>query len=224
MKNTFACLGLLVALTAPASAQGARMIRRGEVFRWATNSGQNGMMKIVAVDGPLFEMEQTNDKNRSAGAVRLYGAVIENGRKVVLLNVGQWREVWDGNFFNDEITGNLLTGSASFTFRISPAAMERPREEGTNPFITGKTLRWETGAVGGQNGTFYVTHTKGPFFYLEQKNNRNAAAGIIRLEGEVKDGQIYIYNRKWNETWIGVYRHGSVMGKVNNQTEFRIFE
>ena len=224
MKSTLTSLGLLLALAAPVSAQGARMIRRGEVFRWATNTGQNGMMKIVAVDGPLFEIEQTNEKNRSAGAVRLYGAVVDNGRKVVLLNVGQWREVWDGNFFNDEITGNLLTGSASFTFRITPAAMDHHREEDTAPFITGRTLRWETGAVGGQNGTFYVTHTKGPLFFLEQKNNRNLAAGITRLEGEVKDGRIYIYNRKWNETWIGTFRHGSVTGRVNNQTEFRIFE
>lgn len=224
MTSTLASLGLLFTLAAPVSAQGARMIRRGEVFRWATNTGQNGMMKIVAVDGPLFEVEQTNEKNRSAGAVRLYGAVVDNGRKVVLLNVGQWREVWDGDFFHDEITGNLLTGSASFTFRITPAAKDHHREEGTAPFIAGRTLRWETGAVGGQNGTFYVTHTKGPFFYLEQKNNKNTAAGVTRLEGEVKDGRIYIYNRKWNETWIGTFRHGSVAGRVNNQTEFRIFE
>jgi len=224
MKSTLASLGLLFTLAAPVSAQGARMIKRGEVFRWATNTGQNGMMKIIAVDGPLFEIEQTNEKNRSAGAVRLYGAVVDNGRKVVLLNVGQWREVWDGNFFNDEITGNLLTGSASFTFKITPAAMDLHQEEGTAPFITGKTLRWETGAVGGQNGTFYVTHAKGPIFHLEQKNNRNVAAGVTRLEGEVKDGRIYIYNRKWNETWIGTLRRGSVVGRVNNQTEFRIFE
>ncbi len=224
MKSTLASLGLLFTLATPVSAQGARMIKRGEVFRWATNTGQNGMMKIITVDGPLFEIEQSNEKNRSAGAVRLYGAVVDNGRKVVLLNVGQWREVWDGNFFNDEITGNLLTGSASFTFKITPAAMDHHQEEGTAPFITGKTLRWETGAVGGQNGTFYVTHTKGPIFHLEQKNNRNVAAGVTSLEGEVKDGQIYIYNRKWNETWIGILRRGSVVGRVNNQTEFRIFE
>lgn len=224
MKSTLASLGLLFTLATPISAQAARMIKRGEVFRWATNTGQNGMMKIIAVDGPLFEIEQTNEKNRSAGAVRLYGAVVDNGRKVVLLNVGQWREVWDGNFFNDEITGNLLTGSASFTFKITPAAMDHHQEVSTAPFITGKTLRWETGEVGGQNGTFYVTHTKGPIFHLEQKNNRNVAAGVTRLEGEVKDGRIYIYNRKWNETWIGILRRGSVVGRVNNQTEFRIFE
>jgi len=46
----------------------------------------------------------------------------------------------------------------------------------------------------------------------------------VRMEGEVKDGRIYIYNRKWDETWIGTFRHGSVIGKVNNRTEFRIFE
>lgn len=224
MKRAFVSLILLFAVAAAASAQGARMIQRGELFRWSTSSGTRGMMKVVAVDGPLFEMEQTNEMNRSAGGVRLYGAVVDNGRKVVLLNVGQWREVWDGNFRGDEITGDLLAGSARSTFRISPAAMEHHREEGSAPFFTGRTLRWETGTVGGDNGTFYVTHTKGNFFFLEQKNNKNIAAGIVRMEGEVKDGRIYIYNRKWNETWIGMFRRGSVIGKVNNRTEFRIFE
>ncbi|WP_148300318.1 hypothetical protein [Holophaga foetida] len=169
-------------------------------------------------------MEQTNEMNRSAGAVRLYGAVINNGRRVVLLNVGQWKEVWDGALRDDEITGDLTTASASFTFKIAPAAMDRQGREETAPFITGRTFRWETGAAGGQNGTLYVTHTKGNSFYLEQKNDRNQAAGIIKLEGEVKGDQIYIYNRKWRETWIGVSRRGRVTGKINNQTEFRIFE
>ena len=102
--------------------------------------------------------------------------------------------------------------------------MDHHREEGTAPFTTGKTLRWETNALGGQNGTLYVTQTKGSFFYLEQKNNRNTASGVTRLEGEVKDGQVFIYNRKWKETWIGIFKHGSVTGKINNATEFRIFE
>ncbi len=224
MQKVLASLVLSLAAVGAGSAQGARMIKRGEAFRWVTNTGQNGLMKIIAVDGPLFEMEQTNEMNRSAGAVRLYGAVVDNGKKVVLLNVGQWKEVWDGNLLEDEITGNLMTGSASFTFRISPAAREHHRDDGTAPFLPGRTLRWETGAVGGQSGTLYVTHTRGTFFYLEQKNSKNVAAGIIRLEGEVKDGRVYIYNRKWNETWIGIPRRGSVVGKVNNQTEFRIFE
>lgn len=224
MKRAFASLLLSSAMVATGAAQGPRMIKRGETFRWVTNTGQNGMMKIVAVDGPLFEVEQTNEMNRSAGAVRLYGAVVDNGRKIVLLNVGQWKEVWDGNLQNDEITGDLLTGSTSFTFKISPVAMDHRREEGTAPFLPGRTLRWETGAVGGQSGTLYVTHTRGTFFYLEQKNSKNTAAGVIRLEGEVKGRQIYIYNRKWNETWVGMLRHGSVVGKVNNGTEFRIFE
>jgi len=219
MKRALSCLVLFFALAAAISAQGARIIQRGGLFRWATNTGQNGMMKVVSVDGPLFEMDQTNEKNRSAGAVRLYGAVVDNGRKIVLLSVGQWKEVWDGNLLGNEITGNLLTGSASFTFKITPAAMD----EGTAPFLTGKTLRWESGA-GGQSGVFHVTRTNGNHFYLDQRNSKNAAAGIVSMEGEVKEGRIYIYNRKWNETWIGTARNGSVTGKINNQVDFRIFE
>ncbi|MBP1625836.1 MAG: hypothetical protein H6Q00_311 [Holophagaceae bacterium] len=224
MKQSLLSLGLVVGLAAPLAAQGAHLIKRGEVFRWSVKGGQSGMMKIVSVDGPLFEVEQTNEMNRAAGVVRLYGAVVNNGRKVVLLNVGQWKEVWEGNLLDDEIAGDLRTGSANLTFRMAPAGRERPREADTAPFLTGRTLRWETGAAGGQNGTLYVTHTRGASFFLEQKNDRNTAAGIVRLEGEVKDGQIFIYNRKWHETWVGVYRHGRVIGKINNQSEFRIFE
>jgi hypothetical protein len=221
MKRALASLGLLFTLVAPASAQGPRMIRRGEVLRWSASSGHGGLMKIVAVDGPLFEVEQINEKNRAAGAVRLYGALVDGGRRVVLLNVGQWREVWDGTLYSDEIRGNLLTGSSSLSFRIT-AAPEPPREEGPALFIPGRTLRWESGS--GQNGTFTVTHAKGPFFHLEQRNFKNPAAGITRLEGEVKDGRVYLYNRKWNETWVGTFRRGSVVGRINDRTEFRIFE
>lgn len=222
MKRALASLGLLFALVAPVSAQGPRMIRRGEVLRWSASSGHGGLMKIVAVDGPLFEVEQTNERNRAAGAVRLYGAVVDGGRRVVLLNVGQWREVWDGSLFPDEIRGNLMTGASSLTFRITPAAPEAAREEGTAPFLPGRTLRWETGS--GQHGTFFVTHAKGPFFTLEQKNVKNPAAGITRLEGEVKDGRVTLFNRAWKETWAGTFRHGAVVGRINDRTEFRIFE
>ena len=221
MKKILGSLILVIALIASASAQGIPMIRRGEVWRWTIEGGQNGLMKVTAVDGALFELEQTNEHNQAAGAVRMFGAVVDNGRKVILLNVGQWKEVWEGELLHDKIVGTLSAGSAHFSFQIFPAAH---REEGPAPFITGRTLRWETNALGGQGGTLLVTRTEGSRFYLEQTNRKNPGAGLVRLEGEIKEGRIYIYNRKWNETWIGVFERGAVVGKVNGQAEFRIFE
>jgi hypothetical protein len=94
----------------------------------------------------------------------------------------------------------------------------------TAPFISGRTLRWETDALGGQNGTIYVTSTNGTSFYLDQKNHKNAAAGITKLEGKIKDGKIFINNSKWGETWVGTLSNGTVTGKINNRYSFRISE
>ncbi|NVN92335.1 MAG: hypothetical protein HXX11_17280 [Desulfuromonadales bacterium] len=92
------------------------------------------------------------------------------------------------------------------------------------PFISGKTLRWESDAQGGQNGTIYVTSSNGSSFFLEQKNFKNRAAGIIKLEGTIKDGKVSVYNSKWNETWIGTVHNGIVHGNINNKYNFRISE
>ncbi len=221
MNKILGSLFLVFALIASASAQGIPMIRRGEVLRWSIDGGQSGLMKVTAVDGAFFEIDQTNEHNRAAGAVRMFGALVDNGRKVVLLNVGQWKEVWEGVLLRDKIVGTVSAGSAHFSFQILPAAQ---REEGPAPFITGRTLRWETNALGGQGGTLLVTRTEGPRFFLEQTNRKNPSAGVVRLEGEIKEGRVYIYNRRWNETWIGVFGRGAVVGKVNGQAEFRIFE
>lgn len=94
----------------------------------------------------------------------------------------------------------------------------------TGLFIVGKTLRWETDAQGGQNGTFHVTATKGPYFYLDQKNYKNRDAGIVKLEGKIKDGKVFINNNKWNESWIGTLNNRTVSGKINNKYSFRISE
>lgn len=94
----------------------------------------------------------------------------------------------------------------------------------TSPFISGKTLRWESDAQGGQKGTIYVTSTDGSSFYLDQKNNKNKAAGIIKLEGKIENGKIIIKNSKLNETWVGTLKNGTVSGKINNKNTFRITE
>ncbi len=95
----------------------------------------------------------------------------------------------------------------------------------TAPFISGKTLKWETDAQGGQKGTFLVTSTNGFSFYLDQKNYKNRAAGIVKLKGQIRDGKIVINNSKWNETWIGTLQNnGKVFGKIDNKYFFRISE
>jgi len=39
-------------------------------------------MKIVNVTGQYFEADQTNEKNKAAGVVKLYGAVLDGGKKL----------------------------------------------------------------------------------------------------------------------------------------------
>lgn len=190
MKKT---LPLLIVLTASlltsASAQELSLLRRGEVLRWTADNGQSGTMRVVAADGALFEVEQTNEFNRAAGVVRLYGASIDWGTKVVLLNVGPWKEVWEGTFSPNETAGTISAGTVNCGFRIRPASL---REDGRALFAAGRTLHWKTGAVS--------------------------------MEGEIREGRICIYNKRWNETWVGAFAHGTMVGKVNGQTEFRIFE
>lgn len=207
-------------LAGPLSAQAPSLIKQGNVLSWSTSVGR-GTLKIVAVDNLYFEADQTNENNKTAGTIRLYGAVLENGHRVVLVQPGQWKAVWDGNASGNEIAGKLLQGTSSFAFKIGPAVASTPAVT-TAPFRSGKTLRWSTDA--GQNGTMRVTSVTGATFQLEQTNIKNVAAGIIKLDGEIKDGKVYIYNRKWNETWVGTAVNGVVSGKINNGGGFRIIE
>ena len=67
-----------------------------------------------------------------------------------------------------------------------------------------------------------VTSVTGTKFNIDQVNAKNKAAGTIKLDGEVKDGKIFIYNRKWNEVWTGTYSNGTVTGKIDNSYSFTI--
>jgi len=301
MKKYLIALVAFAALVSPLSAE---MITKDKVLSWSTNAGQNGSMKIVAVNGQYFEVEQTNEKNKAAGVIKLYGAVLDAGKKIVIINTGQWKEVWEGAVSGNEINGNLLAGSAKYTFKITEPVVVKsvPLAAGeyqgvhrhwtdtviinsdgtykrksngdpgtwtfdgktlvlkwakwdaetlaltapgsfscaaykftlngpgsvsivssggsTDPFITGVTLKWSTSA--GQTGTLVVTSVSGTKFTFDQTNFNNRAAGIIKMDGEVKDGKIYIYNKKWNETWIGVNSNGTVSGKINNSYTFTV--
>ncbi|PKL18562.1 MAG: hypothetical protein CVV49_05655 [Spirochaetae bacterium HGW-Spirochaetae-5] len=297
MKRYLIALAAFMMLVSPLSAQ---MITNNKVLSWSTSAGQNGSIKIVGVNGQYFEAEQTNEKNRAAGVVKLYGATLDGGKKIVLINIGQWKEIWEGTVSGTEINGNLIAGAASYTFKINePVAVASVKMEageyqavhrhwtdkvifsdngtykravnndpGTytfdgktlvlkwakwpaetlvmtapgvfssreyqftltkatainvavaNPFVNGSTLTWNTSA--GQNGTILVTSVSGAKFTLDQINFNNRGAGTTKLDGEVKDGKIYIYNRQWNETWAGTLANNKITGKINNMYDFTI--
>jgi hypothetical protein len=295
MKKYLIALVAFMVLVSPLSAQ---MITNNKVLSWSTSAGQNGSVKIVAVKGQYFEAEQTNEKNKAAGVVKLYGATLDGGKKIVLINIGQWKEIWEGTVSGTEINGNLIAGSAKYTFKINePAAVFTPGEyqgvhrhwtdklifnangtykravnndpgtytfdgktlvlkwakwpaetlvmtapgkftcqaypftltaitgnttvaEVKNPFVNGTTLTWNTSA--GQNGTILVTAVNGAKFNLDQINFNNRGAGTTKLDGEIKDGKVFIYNRQWNETWTGTLSGNKIAGKINNMYDFTI--
>lgn len=218
-KILLIAVALIVSFTS-ASANVSQFIKRGNVLSWSASSGNYGLMKVVYVDGLLFEVEQSNEVNKAAGIIRLYGAILDNGRKVVLLNVGQWKEVWEGTVSKNKIVGNMVAGRSVYTFKIRA---EGHATVSTQPFIAGKTLSWQSDAAGGQDGTIYVVSVRGKTFKLKQRNNQNKSVGITKLNGEFKDGKIYIYNKKWHETWTGTFTKGAVKGKINNRYRFKIF-
>ena len=230
------CLSILSAAlvaSVSASAQAPALIKQGNVLSWSTGVG-HGALKIVTVDNLYFEADQTNELNTAAGTIRLYGGILDGGKRIVLVQPGSWKAVWDGTASGTEINGKLQQGAGVFTFKIGPAAAAVPAPVApkaptpavaavsTAPFLAGKTLSWSSDA--GQNGAMRVTSVTGATFLVEQTNVKNVAAGIIKMDGEVKDGKVYVYNRKWNETWIGTAVNGTVTGKVNNGGGFKISE
>jgi len=220
MKRFIILLVALCAIPATLSAQVGSFIKNGNVLNWKASSGHYGAMKVVNADGQYFEIEQTNEMNKAAGVIKLYGAVLNNGQNIVLINIGNWKEVWEGTVSGAGIDGKIAAGSTKYTFKITGhgAAVS------TAPFIAGKTLKWSSNAMGGQNGTMFVSSINGSTFNLEQKNDKNVAAGVVRLDGEIKDGKVFIYNRKWKEKWVGNNVNGVVSGMINNRHTFQISE
>jgi len=221
----FVCIAAMAMVVAVA-AQAPSFLQAGASLYWQASTGDSGAMKVKLVSGQYFEVEQFNDKNKAAGAQKLYGAILDSGKRLVLMNVGNWKEVWDGAVAGKSVSGSIGAGSAKYSFSISAesAQASQPAAISTAPFVAGKTLKWKTNASGGQNGTLKVTSVTGAKFNLEQQNDKNKAAGVTKLDGEVKDGKFYIYNRKWNETWVGSLSNGAVSGKINNAYTFQIFE
>jgi hypothetical protein len=209
---------LVAAAAVSVSAQANGFIKNGATLNWKASTGDNGTMAVSNVSGANFEVAQSNVNNKAAGLQKLYGAILDGGKKVVLLNVGNWKEVWEGTATADGVNGNIITSGQNFTFSISTGAPE----VSTAPFIAGKTLKWKTNANGGQNGNMKVTAVDGATFKLEQTNVKNKGAGVTKLDGEVKDGKFFIYNRQWRETWEGTLSGKTVKGKINNSWTFEI--
>lgn len=113
------CVVAILTVLALASSLSAEIITKDKLLSWSTNAGQSGSMKVVAVNGQYVEVEQTNDKNKAAGVIKLYGATLEGGTKLVLINIGQWKEVWEGSVSGNDVTGHLSSGSAKYSFKIT---------------------------------------------------------------------------------------------------------
>lgn len=222
MKRILLTLIVALALTASVYAQPSPLIKTGATLAWKASTGDRGTMKVGTVSGQYFEIEQMNENNKAAGVQKLYGAILDKGRKIVLLNIGDWKEVWEGRPSGDGISGTITAGQANFTFTISAGATGG--QFSTAPFLPGKTLKWKTTAAGGQNGNFRVIGASGATFTVEQRSDKNAAAGTVKMDGEVKNGMVYLYNRQWNETWIGTVINGVVSGRINNSHTFQISE
>lgn len=220
MKRFMILLVALCAIPVTLSAQVGSFIKNGNVLNWQASSGHYGAMKVVYADGQYFEIEQTNEMNKAAGVIKLYGAVLQNGQKIVLINIGNWKEIWEGTVSGAGIDGRIAAGSAKYTFKITAGGAA----VSTAPFIVGKTLKWSSNAMGGQHGTMYVSSINGSTFKLEQQNDKNVAAGVIKLDGEIKDGKVFIYNRQWKEKWVGNNVNGVVRGMINNRHTFHISE
>ncbi|MCE1196307.1 hypothetical protein LWX53_07405, partial [bacterium] len=97
MKRSFVLALALAIMVSAVSAQAAKLIKMDNVLAWSASTGQGGSMKVVAVSGNYFEVDQSNDNNKNAGILRLFGAIVNNGTKIVLINTSQWKEVWEGN-------------------------------------------------------------------------------------------------------------------------------
>lgn len=100
-------------------AQSARnFFQNDKTLTWKTSSqgamvGQ-GELRISHVGNNTFDAEQINKSNPEAGTQVLYGGLFNSDRQVVLLNVGEYREVWIGTVTGDKITGKIEGTSVDF--------------------------------------------------------------------------------------------------------------
>lgn len=186
----------------------------GDVLKWSTAAMQNGSMKVMSVSGDKFKIEQFNVKNKRAGGVIFEGEIIGEGK--YKLTAARVNEVWVGDFKNGSIVGKV-NGSCSFKINgVRNVAVKRDY-----PFRKDRYFRWETSAS--QYGTLKILEVSSDKFKLEQFNEVNKSEGGVVLEGKFgDDGKCYIFNKRWNETWIGEFKGDALIGKINNVYTFKI--
>lgn len=129
MKRNIFLVGLLLSVTAGLStlqAQSARdYFQEGKTLLWKTiQQGTivgSGELQISNVTNETFDAGQSNLSNPDAGLQRLYGGIFNNGQQVVLLNIGEFREVWVGKVAGDRITGKIEGGNVTFEIQVKRA-------------------------------------------------------------------------------------------------------
>lgn len=129
MKRNIFLVALLLSGTAGLStlqAQSARdYFQEGKTLLWKTiQQGTivgSGELQISNVTNETFDAGQTNLNNPDAGLQRLYGGIFNNGQQVVLLNIGEFREVWVGKVAGDRITGKIEGGNVTFEIQVKRA-------------------------------------------------------------------------------------------------------
>jgi len=129
MKRNIFLVALLLSLTAGLStlqAQSARdYFQEGKTLIWKTTQQGamvgSGELQISNVTNQTFDAGQTNLNNPDARLQRLYGGIFSNGQQVVLLNIGEFREVWIGKVAGDRITGKIEGGNVTFEIQVKRA-------------------------------------------------------------------------------------------------------
>ncbi len=118
------------------SAQTARdFIQNGRIFSWRTFSHGNlinqGELTIANVTGNSFEARQVSSTNQMAAPQVMQGGIFDNDSRVVLLNIGQYREVWIGTVETDRINGKIEGADVDFDLRVYvPPSLEWVASQG----------------------------------------------------------------------------------------------
>lgn len=128
MKKNGFMVALFLFVTAGLStlyAQSAHdYFQNGKTLTWKTSQQGNtvggGELRISNVSNSTFDAGQTNTYNPGAGLQSLYGGIFNDDKQIVLLNVGEYREVWIGSVSGDRITGTIEGTNVDFEIRYKP--------------------------------------------------------------------------------------------------------
>lgn len=119
--STFVLL-LTVGLSGLLAQNANNLFQENRILVWKTFSQgavvSQGELTISNVRNSTFDAGQTNQNNREAGSRLLHGGIINGNKQVVLLNVGEYRELWEGTVTGDKVMGRIE--GTSIDFEIQP--------------------------------------------------------------------------------------------------------